>query len=64
MSVVLACDLGGSSFRAALVDRHGETRAEHAVAGPALDDHLDRSEVTAEAWWGLLLQAAGRLAQD
>ncbi|WP_353182283.1 FGGY-family carbohydrate kinase [Bosea sp. (in: a-proteobacteria)] len=64
MSVVLACDLGGSSFRAALIDRHGETLAEQAVAGPALDDHLDRSEVAAETWWALLLEAAGRLARE
>lgn len=62
MSVVLACDLGGSSFRAALVDERGRVLAEHAIAGPMLDDHLDRSEVSAEAWWALLLQAAGRLA--
>ncbi|HEV7260377.1 MAG TPA: FGGY-family carbohydrate kinase [Bosea sp. (in: a-proteobacteria)] len=64
MSVVLACDLGGSSFRAALVDDQGRILAEHAIAGPVLDDHLDRSEVWAEAWWALLLDAAGRLALD
>ncbi|MDX3807055.1 xylulokinase [Bosea thiooxidans] len=64
MSVVLACDLGGSSFRAALIDRRGETRAECAIPGPALNDHLDRSEVAAEAWWALLLRAADRLAQE
>lgn len=64
MSVVLACDLGGSSFRAALIDDRGMTRAEHAVPGPALNDHLDRSEVTAQAWWVQLLEAAGKLAEQ
>ncbi|MBN9455719.1 MAG: FGGY-family carbohydrate kinase [Bosea sp.] len=64
MSVVLACDLGGSSFRAALIDRSGATQAECAIPGPVLDDQLDRSEVAAEAWWTLLLQAAGRLADQ
>jgi len=64
MSVVLACDLGGSSFRAALIDAEGRTLAEHAIAGPGLDDHLDRSEVSAEAWWALLLEAAGRIAVE
>lgn len=64
MSVVLACDLGGSSFRAALIDDRGATLAEHAVAGPVLNDHLDRSEVDAQAWWAQLLEAAGRLAEQ
>ncbi|MCO5090127.1 FGGY-family carbohydrate kinase [Bosea sp. (in: a-proteobacteria)] len=64
MSVVLACDLGGSSFRAALIDDRGITQAEHAVPGPILSDHLDRSEVRAEAWWAQLGEAAGRLAAD
>ena len=64
MNVVLACDLGGSSFRAALIDNRGTTLAEHAVPGPALHDHLDRSEVTALAWWTQLLEAAARLAEQ
>ncbi|WP_306223678.1 xylulokinase [Bosea beijingensis] len=64
MSMVLACDLGGSSFRAALIDGHGVTRAEHAVPGPLLNDHLDRSEVSAQAWWALLLEATGKLAEQ
>ena len=64
MNVVLACDLGGSSFRAALIDDRGTTLAEHAVPGPALHDHLDRSEVTALAWWTQLLEAAARLAEQ
>lgn len=64
MNVVLACDLGGSSFRAALIDDHGVTQAEYAVSGPVLNDHLDRSEVTAQAWWAQLLEAAGRLAEQ
>lgn len=64
MSVVLACDLGGSSFRAALIDDRGTTLAEHAVPGPALDDHLDRSEVRATAWWAQLLEAASKLAEQ
>ncbi|RYE29942.1 MAG: carbohydrate kinase, partial [Hyphomicrobiales bacterium] len=64
MNVVLACDLGGSSFRAVLIDEHGAQRAEHAVPGPALNDHLDRSEVEAAAWWAQLLEASGKLAEQ
>ena len=64
MNVVLACDLGGSSFRAALIDDRGTTLVEHAVPGPALNDHLGRSEVTAQAWWAQLVEAAARLAEQ
>ena len=64
VNVVLACDLGGSSFRAALIDDRGTTLAEYAVPGPVLDDHLDRSEVAAQAWWAQLLEAAGKLAEQ
>lgn len=64
ISVVLACDLGGSSFRAALIDRSGTVLAESAAAGPVLDDHLGHSQVAAEGWWKLLLRTAGALAQD
>lgn len=64
VNVVLACDLGGTSFRAALIDDRGATLAEHAVPGPVLNDHLDRSEVTAHAWWAQLLEAAGKLAEQ
>ena len=64
INVVLACDLGGSSFRAALIDDRGTTLAEHTVPGPALHDHLDRSEVAATAWWAQLLEAAGKLAEQ
>lgn len=64
ISVVLACDLGGSSFRAALIDPNGAVLAESAAAGPALDDRLGHSQVAAEGWWTLLLETAGDLAQQ
>jgi len=64
MSTVLACDLGGSSFRAALIDLNGAVLAESAAAGPALDDHLGHSQVAAEGWWTLLLETAADLARQ
>ncbi|MGX5736860.1 xylulokinase [Bosea thiooxidans] len=64
MNVVLACDLGGSSFRAALIDLNGTVLAESVAAGPALDDHLGHSQVAAEGWWKLLLETAGDLARQ
>lgn len=63
MSIVLACDLGGTSFRAALIDDTGAIRAQHAIAGPASRDDLSgASEIEAEAWWGLLVEACAGLA--
>ncbi|MBD3846192.1 FGGY-family carbohydrate kinase [Bosea sp. SSUT16] len=63
MSVVLACDLGGTSFRAALVDAQGRTRAESVIIGPTLIDRMGWSEVDAEAWWTILCEAAAKLAE-
>lgn len=65
MSIVLACDLGGTSFRAALVDDTGAIRAQHAIAGPASrDDSAGRSEIEPEAWWDLLVEACAGLAAE
>ncbi len=62
MSVVLACDLGGTSFRAVLVDDEGVARAECASAGPTVMDDGPRSEIDANRWWEILLSCAGQLA--
>jgi len=65
MSIVLACDLGGTSFRAALVDDTGAIRAQHAIAGPASrDDSAGRSEIEPDAWWDLLVEACSGLAVE
>lgn len=64
MSVVLACDLGGTSFRAALVDETGATLAESVIAGPTPIDRLGWSEIDATLWWSILVEAAGRLAES
>jgi xylulokinase len=63
MSIVLACDLGGTSFRAALVDDSGAVRAQRTIAGPASrDDRFGRSEIDPDAWWALLVEACSGLA--
>ncbi len=65
MSIVLACDLGGTSFRAALVDDTGAIRAQHAIAGPASRDNASgRSEIEPEAWWSLLVETCAGLAAE
>ncbi|MEJ1161727.1 xylulokinase [Prosthecomicrobium sp. N25] len=64
MTVVLACDLGGTSFRAVLVDQDGAALAESVVPGPVPVETLDRSEIDPAAWWSTFLAAATRLAED
>ncbi len=65
MSIVLACDLGGTSFRAALVDDTGAIRAQHAIVGPASrDDSAGGSEIDPDAWWALLVEACAGLAAE
>jgi xylulokinase len=63
VSVVLACDLGGSSFRAALLDAAGATLAEVVLPGSVPLDRMGRSEIDATVWWRLLVEAVGRLAE-
>ena len=64
MSTVLACDLGGTSFRAALVDEHGRTIAEQSLPAPTANDRLGWSEIDPDAWWQTLIAAASALAGD
>jgi xylulokinase len=65
MSIVLACDLGGTSFRAALVDDSGAIRAQHASAGPvSRDDRSGASEIEPEAWWRVLVEACAGLVAE
>lgn len=63
MSVVLACDLGGTSFRAALVDAQGVTLAESMIPGPAGLDRMGWSEIDATAWWQVLIEACAAIAK-
>src|SRR5258708_12408180 len=64
MRTVLACDLGGTSFRAALVNALGQTVAEQTVPGPTANDRLGWSEIDPDAWWQALIAAASALADD
>ncbi|AOO79134.1 xylulokinase [Bosea vaviloviae] len=63
MSVVLACDLGGTSFRAALVDAQGVTLAESMILGPASLDQMGWSEIEPTAWWQILIEACSAIAK-
>jgi len=62
MSAVLACDLGGTSFRAALIDAEGATHAEQAIIGPVTTNELGHAEIPPNHCWEVLAEAAA-LAQ-
>jgi xylulokinase len=62
MSCVLACDLGGTSFRATLIDDRGEIRAESVVPCPATVVRAGWSEMDPSAWWQVLVAASANLA--
>jgi xylulokinase len=62
MSLILACDLGGTSFRAALIDAAGVTLAESMLPGPESRDENGRSEIDPELWWRAMATACSDLA--
>ena len=64
MSAVLACDIGGTSIRAALVDRAGELVASHRRAAPAQAYGEGRCEIDPDAWWSVFTELVSALAAD
>jgi xylulokinase len=62
MSVILACDLGGTSFRAALVDAAGRIRARHVIVMPVPVETGGAAEIDPELWWSALHDGAAALA--
>lgn len=64
MSLVLACDLGGSSFRAAVVDICGNIRFLAAAPSPPIRQQGLAAEIDPEAWWEVFVAAVDRLAGD
>ncbi len=57
MSFVLACDLGGGSFRAALVDANGLIRT-------IVSERYARVSDDPAAWWAMFCRAVERLNED
>ena len=64
MSVVLACDLGGTNFRAALIDASGQTLAETQVSSPSGASGAGWAEIDPDEWWATLMAAVTRLAES
>jgi len=62
VSFVLACDLGGTSLRAALVDRAGAFVAAHTVAGRTAQSRQSVSEIDPSLWWADFCRAVDALA--
>lgn len=62
MSVVLACDLGGTNFRAALIDAAGQTLAEAHVPSPPGSAGAGWAEIDPDEWWSTLIAAVTALA--
>ncbi len=62
MSFVLACDLGGSSLRAGLVDRQGAIIASHSVFSQRIAGEGGASEADPVLWWQDFVAAVEALA--
>ncbi len=63
MALVLACDLGGTSLRAGLVDADGTIRHMASLPGPTVIDRLGGSEADVADWWRNLVSAVEILAE-
>lgn len=63
MTIVLACDLGGASFRAALIDAAGATLAQAARPSPAPGGRDGASEIEPADWRAALMACAADLAR-
>jgi xylulokinase len=59
---VLACDLGGSSFRAALVDADGRILHLHTTPLPTPAEQNGISEADPGVWWQVFIETVSRLA--
>jgi xylulokinase len=63
LGLVLACDLGGTSLRTALVDERGAFVAQAVAASPQPNVSGGASEIDPSAWWSSLIEASGALAR-
>jgi xylulokinase len=63
LGLVLACDVGGTSFKTALVDERGAFVAMAAAASPQPHDRNGASEIDPSGWWSGLIDACGALAR-
>jgi xylulokinase len=62
LAPVLACDVGGTSLKIALVDDSGAFVAQAATASPQPKQSGGASEIDPNGWWNGLIEAANELA--
>lgn len=62
MSVVLACDLGSTSLRVALVDQHGRVQHTTSLPTPAESSSGDAYEIDPQLWRDAFAAAVGQVA--
>ncbi len=62
--LVLACDLGGSSFRAGLVDAQGHVLHQVTTSEPTPPEQDGISECDPQLWWNVLDSSVAALAQE
>jgi xylulokinase len=64
MGVVLACDLGGTTLRVALVDAQGGALTDAVVDSPAGRSGAGWAEIDADDWWRAYVAAVEALARS
>lgn len=64
MSVVLACNLGTTSLRAALVDDMGNFLVSRFETAPVATDEGGRLEIDNNTWWQALIGLAREIAAE
>jgi xylulokinase len=64
VSFVLACDLGGTGFRAALINAAGKTAAEAAIPAPSGIHDTHGCEIDADDWWLAFQNVSSYLARE
>ena len=62
--VILACDFGATSSRAALLDFEGRILRKHSATSAAPADAPDGAEIEPDAWWLALVDAVEALSED
>ncbi len=63
-AIVLACDLGGSSFRAGLIDQHGRVLHQVTTPLPTAPEQDGVSEFDPLVWWEVFGSTVAALAEQ
>jgi xylulokinase len=64
MNLVLACDLGSTGFRAAVVDMSGTVLFSASIAGALNFDQKETFEAAPQDWWRMFCEAVEHLSRQ